>query len=199
MMYPFTNLTDHSQAAVDMLQWMQTNLDDFPPVVQAYEAALSTLTAQLGAAAVQAQAQAIRQQMLSDLLHSGWLGFKANLDHFRDPVARCFMDVDFEVFLQEAAAHSLPDYEEAQACRDSFFATLNTAQRSTYMAVLTYSTYLETVVPKLAHYFGYLLANELLPKLIPGYRPDPVQTYAYCRMLETYLGQACLPAELTVY
>ena len=179
MMYPFTNLTDHSQAAVDMLQWMQANLDDFPPVAQAYEAALNTLTAQLGAAAVQAQAQAIRQQML-----------------FRDPVVRCFMDVDFEVFLQEAAAHSLPDYEEAQACRDSFFATLGTAQRSTYMAVLTYSTYLETTVPKLAHYFGYLLANELLPKLIPGYRPDPVQTYAYCRMLEDYLGQTCLPITL---
>ena len=29
--------------------------------------------------------------------------------------------------------------------------------------------YLETVVPKLAHYYGYLLGNELLPCIIPGY------------------------------
>ena len=196
MTYPFTTLTDRKHLADSLLEWIESTFADFKPIKADYAAAMSTLTEQLGADAVRAEARAIERQMLSDLLFCGWLGFKANLDHFQNPVAQSFMDVDFEVFLQETVAHSLPDYEDAQDSRNRFFAALDEAQKNTYHPITTYFCYLETTVPKLAHYFGYLLGNDLLPQLVPGYQPDLVQTLGYRRMLEDYLAEGSLPAAL---
>ena len=37
-------------------------------------------------------------------------------------------------------------------------------------------------------YYGYLLGNELLPRVIPGYYPDSMQTARYTAMIKSYLG-----------
>lgn len=193
MTYPFSNLIDHKQLADKLLDWMEVTFDAFSSIKTDYAAALSALAEQLGADTVQKEAQAIEAQMISNLLFCGWLGFSANLAHFRNPAVPCFMDVDFEDFLQEYLAHSQPDYEDAQDARNRFYALLTGEQQTKYEAIITYACYLETFVPKLSHYFGYLLGNELLPRLVPGYQPDLTQTLRYNQMLEHYLGQNCLP------
>ncbi len=189
----FENLTEH-HVVETLVQWMAKENEDFAADYQRYTEAMGVLQKELGDL-VKDEIDAIEQQCASSLLFSGFLGLKANLDNFIDPVARNFLDVDFEVYLREETAHRLPEYERAQKIRDRFYSLLTSAQRKIYEDVITYNSHLETVGPKLAHYFGYILGNEFLPRVIPGYHPDPVLTIRYTTMLENYFGKS-LPEKI---
>ena len=132
---------------------------------------------------------AIHQQIGSTLLFSYCLGLKANLDHFIDPVSRTFLDVDPEIYLRENIAQQLPDYLRAQHVQKQLYKSLSTSQKEKYdEAITTYICHLETVGPKLAHYYGYRLGNQLFPRIIPGYVSDTQFLIQYRYMLEMYLG-----------
>ena len=160
------HLTGH-RIVETFIQWMVKEDEDFAADYQQYTEATDVLQKELGYL-VKDEINAIEQQCASDLLFSGLLGLKANLDNFIDPVARNFLDVDFEVYLREETAHRLPEYECAQKIRDQFYSLLSPAQKEIYEDVITYNSHLETVGPKLAHYYGYLLGNQLLPRVVPG-------------------------------
>ena len=132
--------------------------------------------------------KAIDKQTASNLLFSGMLGFKSNLDHFIDPMARTVLEVDYPVFLREDTAMRLPEYIQAQMTIDAFFALLSQQHDELLEALIGYISYLETTGPKLAHYFGYLLGNDILPNIVPGYHTDKVLTMQYGSMLADYLG-----------
>ena len=154
-----------------LIEFLEQHCEDFPEIREKYQEAI-----------VQAEegkklAEAIDAQIASGLLFSAALGLKANLDHFRDPIARTFLEVDPEIYLRESVAHSLPQYIEAQKIRDA----------AEYDDDITaYTTYLETVGPKLAHYFGYLLGDDLLPRVFPGYQPDSILTIRYQAWVQEY-------------
>ena len=130
---------------------------------------------------------AIHRQTVSNWLFSGFLGFQANLGHFLNPVARTFIDVDPEIYLRESVARDLPEYTSAQAIIDRFLRQLPLKLEEAYEAVVAYIAHLETIVPKMAHYTGFLLGNEILPRVVPGYQPDAKLTVCYCMILEEYL------------
>lgn len=163
---------------------------DFSQVRNGYLTAMEKL-AKTQAGRCQAEMNAIDSQLQSLVLFSGMLGLKANLDHYIDPIARSFLDVDAEVYLREETAHSLPEYKAAQQTMDAFFARLSSEEQDIYDAVTEYTCYSETVAPKLAHYYGYMLGNELLPQVIPGYHPDALQTAHYEATLSQYWGNKC--------
>lgn len=188
------HLTGHHTVET-FVQWMAEESEDFAADYQRYIDAIDALRKELGDA-VTDEIDAIEQQFSSSLLFSGFLGLKANLDNFIDPVARNFLDVDFEVYLREETAHRLPEYGGAQKVRDRFYSQLTSAQKETYTDVITYTSHLETVGPKLAHYYGYILGNELLPKVVPGYHVDSVLTVKYNTMLGDYFGKHFLPITL---
>lgn len=170
---------------------LSENVSDFSMSKAQYLETMGMLQAELGDAAdpsVQEEMEAVEKQAASQLLFSAYLGIKANLDNFTDPVARNFLDVDYDVYLREKAARRLPEYESAKIMRDRFYAQLSPVQRKKYEAVIAYTSHLETAGPKLAHYYGYLLGNELLPRVIPGYYPDSIQTARYTAMIKSYLG-----------
>ena len=132
---------------------------------------------------------AIYQQIGSTLLFSCCLGLKDNLAHFIDPVSRTFLDVDPEIYLRENIARQLPDYLRAQHVQEQFYRTLSPKQKEKYDdGITTYICHLETVGPKLAHYYGYLLGNQLFPHVILGYVSDAQLTLRYRYMLSTYYG-----------
>ena len=133
--------------------------------------------------------EAIHQQIGSTWLFSCCLGLKANLDHFIDPVSRTFLDIDPEVYLRENIARQLPDHLQAQHVQEQFYRTLSPKQKEKYDdGITTYICHLETVGPKLAHYYGYLLGNQLFPHVILGYVSDAQLTLRYRYMLEAYSG-----------
>ena len=41
----------------------------------------------------------------------------------------------------------------------------------------------------MAHYYGYLMGNELLYHCVPGYHPNMVLDLRYTQMLEQYFGR----------
>ena len=188
------HLTVHHIAQA-FIQWVIEEDEEFSADYQRYIVAMKILREELGDS-VTDEIDAIEQQCVSDLLFSGFLGLKANLDNFKNPVARNFLDVDFEVYLREDIAHRLPEYEQAQKNREQFYSQLTSAQREIYEDVSTYTCHLETIGPKLAHYLGYLLGNELLPRIIPGYCVDSVLTIQYGAVLGKYMGKHFLHIEL---
>ena len=156
-----------------LIEFLEQHCEDFPEIRKKYQEAIAQ--AEKG----KELAEAIDAQTSSDLLFSAVLGLKANLDHFCDPIARTFLEVDPEIYLRESIAHSMPQYIEAQKILDTV---------GVNDAIIEYTTYLETVGPKLAHYFGYLLGDELLPRIVPGYQPDPLLTIRYRDWVRTYMG-----------
>lgn len=156
-----------------LIEFLEQHCEDFPEIQAKYQEAIAQTEEG------KKLAEAIDAQTASDLLFSTALGLKANLDHFRDPIARTFLEVDPEIYLRESVAHSMPLYIEAQKVR-------NTVETSD--DIIAYTTYLETFGPKLAHYFGYLLGDELLPRIVPGYQPDPILTFRYHNWVCGYTG-----------
>ena len=156
-----------------LIEFLEQHCEDFPEIREKYQEAIAQT--EKG----KELADAISAQAASDLLFSAALGLKANLDHFRDPIARTFLEVDPEIYLRESVAHNMPQYIEAQKILDT--AEVNDT-------IIEYTTYLETIGPKLAHYFGFLLGDELLLRVIPGYQPDPLLTIRYRDWVRTYMG-----------
>ncbi len=168
---------------------MEDNFEDFPEIQQEYIQAMDNLQSLLGKDTVQKEKDAICQQIASSILFSEVLGIQANYHYFLDPVGGNFLDADPEVYLRENIAKHLPEYAAAQQSRSEFFGHLDAAQKELYTPVTEYVCYLETVAPKLAHYYGYLLGNELLPRVVPGYHPNMAFTLQYCMKLEKYFGK----------
>lgn len=131
---------------------------------------------------------AIIRQCASDLVYAGMLGLKMNLDHFVNPMLPdcTWPQIDYSDYLQEDVAHNLPAYTAAEAVIDGFYQKLSVDQQELYDAIAEYQSHLVTVGLKLAHYYGYILGNDLLPYFIPGYCPDPLLTLKYTEMLSNY-------------
>lgn len=176
--------------------YLEENDEAFLNVRDQYLKAVEQLRKELDKAAspsVDDMVDAIERQMSSNLFFSGILGIKANLDHFKDPMARTVLDVDFDVFLREDTARRLPKYEQAQSTIDLFFALLNPQQKELFGDVIEYISFLETTGPKLAHYYGYILGNDILYDIVPGYRADAALTMQYRSILARYLEYYDLP------
>ena len=156
-----------------LIEFLEQHCKDFPEIQPKYQEAIAQ--AEEG----KKLAEAIDAQTASDLLFSAALGLKANLDHFRDPIARTFLEVDPEIYLRESVAHNMPQYIEAQKILDTI---------EVNDTIIEYTTCLETFGPKLAHYFGHLLGDELLLRIVPGYQPDPLLTIRYRDWVRTYMG-----------
>lgn len=175
-----------------LIHVMTNEFEDFAVTRKHYERAMLILQAELGddtVPTVKDAMDAIRRQTVSNLLFSGVLGIKANLDNFINPLLRNFLDVSPEIYLREDTAHRLPAYEHAQTVLDRFYVLLSPQQRTLYEDVIAYISYLETTAPKLAHYYGYLLGNEFLSRTIPGYHADMALTVQYRMMLRDYFGK----------
>ena len=176
-----------------LIQMMAEEFDDFAVSRKQYDRAISILRAELGDDLIINLIGSIRQMTVSNLLFSGVLGIKANFDNFINPVGRNFLNVDPDIYLREDTAHRLPEYDQAHRVLDKFYTQLSSHQQVLYEDIIGFISHLETTAPKLAHYYGYLLGNELLPRIVPGYHADMAQTMRYRMMLGDYLGS--LPDE----
>ena len=189
----FFEEVSYKEIVASLVEVMVENFDDFAADQARYKETLSWLEQTLPegtAPSVEKLVNAIDQQIGSTILFSYFLGLKANLDHFIDPIGRTFLDVDMEVYLREDIARRLPDYQNAQHTQEQFYASLTPMQQERYEDITSYICHLETVGPKLAHYYGYLLGNQLFPRIVPGYGVDAQLTLQYQHFLEDYLGHS---------
>ena len=182
----------YKEIVAKLVDFMVSNSAEFVADQGHYNETISFLEAELGQHAspsVTDLVDAIDQQIGSALLFSCFLGIKANLDHFINPIGHTFLDVDPEIYLRENIARQLPDYQRAQDVQEQLYKSLSCSQKEKYDdAITTYISHLETVGPKLAHYCGYLLGNQLFPRIIPGYISDTQLLVQYRHMLKVYCG-----------
>ena len=187
----FFEEVSYKEIVASVVEVMASNFEDFAADQARFEETLSWLKEKLAKSttpSVEKLVNSIDQQIGSTILFSYFLGLKANWDHFIDPIGRTFLDVDAELYLREDIARRLPDYQNAQRTQEQFYASLTPAQQERYEDITSYICHLETVGPKLAHYYGYLLGNQLFPRIIPGYGEDTPFTFQYRNILENYLG-----------
>lgn len=130
---------------------------------------------------------AMEQKMVSNLIYVGWLGFHFNLDCFTNPINTLLLERDFEEIHRERRMSTLPVSQQAQRTIDAFYAALPKDRQDLMSEIIGFYTYLQTVGYKLAHYFGFLLANRFLCYVIPGYTSDAVTTNRYSNALHHYL------------
>ena len=83
---------------------------------------------------------------------------------------------------------TLPQRAAAEETIAAFRETYKDALSEYEDAIQSYNIYLEVAGPKLAHFWGYVFANQFLPWVEPGYVSDGAQTSIYALELHRDLG-----------
>ena len=171
---------------------MNVYFEDYEEIKNAYTNSLENLKDILGKEKyeiIEDLINAYKSQVASDMIFSYSCGFKNNLAHFRDPVARTFLEVDPTYYTHEEAMLRMPKHNTAAMVISQTYKELEYLDFDTYfLPVLDYYNCYMTIAYKYAHYIGYLDANRLLPLTEPGYVEDHVLTSAYHRRIKELIG-----------
>lgn len=133
---------------------------------------------------------AAEQEICAKLVYLAWLGFQQNLECFQNPINTMFLKMDYEDFHRERRMHSLPMVQKAQKTINAFHDMMHTLpeeKQDLTDGITEYMCYMETTGYKLAHYFGFILADQFLYHVIPGYTNDPVISMQYAWDLREFL------------
>ena len=161
---------------------------DFPHIKKEYQQAIHILRRELGDEKIISFLVGVSRRSEADLLFCGSLGYQANLNNFRDPVARTFMDVDFEDFLRVEVLLRMPQRQEAESVIDAFYHSLTEEQKGVYEAISSYLVSLELDLTKLAHYAGFMFANDMLKYTEFGYVPNYALSLRYQSFMSDWFG-----------
>lgn len=174
-----------------MADLFRQNVEEFTVDEEHMLTAVATLKNQLPAdfsPSVDAYILAHENDVLSRIVYAGYNGFQINRDSFHAPYGIDFTRWEAFDITKEHIIGQLPASIEAQAVIAAFCKAIPDDLRECCRYISDYFTHFECAGPKLAHYTGYMLGNQLLPWIVPGYRIDPVQTMRYSRNIEEYCG-----------
>ena len=165
--------------------------DDFPESEVRYHKAVDALRAALPEGytpTLDAYLEAMEMDIRSRVIYAGYNGFITNLENFRQPFGLDFTRKDFFDGVKDHIIGHFPQNYEAASVIDSFERSLPECCHQFGDDIRDYYIHMECSGPKWAHYAGYLIGNELLPWVEPGYREDYHQTYLYSHEIKKYLG-----------
>lgn len=183
--------------AKTVMQDVQDTLRIIDPEFQAeednYLKAVKDLERELGdtiSPSVSEYLGAKEAEFAAAIIYIGWQGFQFNLDIFQNPVNALLLNGDYEDLHRERRLGTLPDVKRAQVVIEAFDAEvkkLPEEKRNLTDGITEFYTYLETTGYKVAHYFGFRLADRFLPYVIPGYSRDDTITFQYAGGLKDFL------------
>lgn len=161
---------------------------EFPEVEKEYTVSSEALENAMGSQAVRPYLDAREEFFARALIFIGWQGFRRGMDASRETADAG--SPDYEELHRERCLGALRSTEKARKVQESFTELLR--QQPEEVSALTWGinafyAYLETVGYKLAHYFGFRLAGQFLPYVVPGCTEDLVSAIRYKRDLEEYL------------
>lgn len=122
------------------------------------------------------------------MLFAGYRGFEANKETFQKNKGSFSQFYEPEQYLNERVMKSMPIPVQTTIELRKAYGTMTEEQKTIYDDIINFFILLDDHATKLAHFYGYMLANHLLYKMIPGYVVDQVQTQRYTEKLSTYLG-----------
>ncbi len=183
-------LTDPKRIMGEMQTIFREIDPEYPAEEAAYFQAIQTIPEQLPPEMrpeVMALISLQEQALASDFLFLIWNGLRLNLDCFYHPTSKLFLKLDYEEIHQEETMQTMPVPRKYWKRVDAFYRGMNCQQHELFSPFTSYYTYLQTTGYKLAHYFGFVLGNELLPFVVPGYSPDQAISSTYGMELKDYL------------
>lgn len=180
-----TQLTDPTNLLRDVKDTLRTLDLEYPEEEQLFFQAATALEQEVGSGAKEYLA-ALEQEIASGIIFAGWQGFKLNLECFTNPVNKLRLQEDFEELYLEQRMFALPVTQKARQTINNFLAFLPQDKRYLTTGINDYYAYLQTTAYKLAHYFGFRLADHFLQYVIPGYISDPLLTDQYTWELNTF-------------
>ena len=171
---------------------------EFPSLEAAFQESCERLLTVAGnqfSPSAQEYLDALELDFASSVIYIAGQGFQLNLEIFRNPSASLFLlQGDFEDITRERMLDTVPGVQKAGEIIGAFWAAVRKLPEAEVKKICAISegiseryAYLETVGYKLAHYFGFSLANHVLPYVIPSYLQDPVYTHSYRKRLENCL------------
>ena len=128
------------------------------------------------------------KRMAANFLFLIWRGLSQNLRCFQDHTAKGFLNQDYEDIHDESVMEGMPANKEYWRLCSDFHHAITPDQHELSHPITSYYCYLATSAYKIAHYFGFRLADNLFYYLVPGYKPDPAITVAYRNELAAYLN-----------
>ena len=171
---------------------LRETTEDFPESENRYRKAVDELRTTLPEGytpTLDAYLDAMETNIRARLVYAGYNGFVANLANFRQPFGLDFTRHDFfDTVKDHIIGHFPANYESARVA-DTFVRSLPEDCRQLQEDISDYYIHIECAGPKLAHYAGYLIGNQLLPWVEPGYREDYHQTFLYSHDITKYLGK----------
>ena len=179
-------LTEPSVLLREVKETLRTLDPEYPDVEKLYLQAVGTLEREVGPRAKEYLA-ALEQEIASDIIFAGWQGFKLNLDCFTNPVNKLLLREGFEDLHLEHRMPTLPMAQSARRTINAFLDTLPPEKHHLISGITSYYSYLQTTAYKLAHYFGFCLANQFLNYVIPGYTSDSFLTDQYTWEMRSFL------------
>lgn len=170
---------------------LRANDEEFAESEKKCLAAVETLSSELSTEftpTLDEYLAACESDVISVVAYAGYLGFLVNLENFHHPIGIDFVRLDTIDYLKDHLFGHFPiNYHNAQV-HDAFYKSLPEAFQSLEDDIRDYFTHLECAGPKLAHYAGYIIANNILPWVEPGYREDYCRTLAFTTETEKYMG-----------
>ena len=186
-------MTDAKSIMQDLLETLREVDPEFPEIASKFLKASADLERELGdkiAPSAGEYLAAREEEFVMELIYIGWQGFQLNLDIFKNPVNALLLKGDFEDLHCERRLGTLASAGKARQVQNAFYAALKEMPEETQNltdGVTEFYSYLETTGNKVAHYFGFRLADRFLPFVVPGYTSDPVITLQYSGELKRYL------------
>lgn len=174
-----------------MADLFRENVKDFANDEERMLSAVAILKTQLPAnfsPSVDECITAHESDVLSRIVYAGYNGFQINRDNFHAPYGIDFTRWEFFDIAKEHIIGRFPVNLEANSIIENFHKDLPEELQVYRTYISEYFTHFECTGPKIAHYAGYMIGNELLPWLVPGYQMDPAQTMRYSHNIEEYCG-----------
>lgn len=128
------------------------------------------------------------KDIISRVAYAGYLGYRVNIDNFHHPVMIDFVHLDTIDYIKDHTIGHFPVNDSAAEVCDAFFRAMPEGLKAHHDAIEDYFIHMECSGPKLAHYAGYIIANNILPWVEPGYREDWSQTNQFREEMIRFMG-----------
>lgn len=181
----------HGQDIEDIVRnGLRKCMKDFPKIEVDYRRTKENIVHQFGEKA-QWLCRSVSEQTAAVLFFAGVQGLKMNCDHFRNPLMPdcTWPQVDFDNCVRMEQVYEMPEYRKAKCVQEEYWPQITAVDAAMGNAIREYQGVMETSGVKLAHYYGYLFGNEILPYCVPGYCVDSVLTLRYKHILGDYFDE----------
>lgn len=183
------NILKTNEMLKKMIMAIENFSEDFVDIKKEYDQAILSLRNELGDEKIDKLLNAINHRNEADMLYCTSLGYRDNLNNFRNPIEHTFMDVNFDEYLRIKVLQKMPQRYTAETEIETFFNSLNDIQKNYFNAISYYLISLNLDLTKFAHYVGFMFANKMLYFTEPGYTHNSVLSIRYRSFMLDWFGE----------